>query len=292
MCARDSISPRRITRQTTPSSPKPLSKRYEHVLKGLKKQNDAIQISDGSESDSEYKEKKSSVRAKRKQAEEDDTQKDDEEEAFPELAAKARERARQQEEERKQSLARSRIDGDDLSAVSASPAYTGPNPTLDILVYSDIEGTTALMVKRKWNQNFRDIRKAWLDRQPALTDKVKSEIYFTWRNKKVFDVATCQNLGIKLDEYGNALIPNEQGPYKDTNDRIVLVATTDAQVKLEKEKEEAERRRKEKEEEEEDSPPVQAKNDGQTKIILKAKEYAEHRLMVRKVRFHALIYFL
>jgi hypothetical protein len=162
---------------------------------------------------------------------------------------------------------------------------TGPNPIIDILVYSTIEGTAPLLVKRKWNQNFRDIRKAWIQRQAELPDKVKGEIYFTWRDKKVWDVGSCKSIGIKLDQYGNAQIPSDQGPYKDSNDRVVLCATTDEQLKAERAAQAEAQKKKEQQQQEEEPEAleVQPPPSKQIRVILKAKGYVDQKLIVKPV---------
>jgi len=162
---------------------------------------------------------------------------------------------------------------------SSTPIDTGPNPVINILVFSNIDGTEPLVVKRKWNQDFRLILDAWLGRQQALPEHVKKNIYFTWRCKKIFPVATCRSLGIKLDQYGNAMIPNDQGDMRISDDQIVLVATTDAQLKKEKDAEEAERKRKEKVEEEPEAAPEEA-TVKKLRLYLRCPDYKEVRLAV------------
>jgi hypothetical protein len=210
----------------------------------------------------------------------EDSKKEDEDEEFPELAAAARAQARQREPEEKSPTLAALTNGLDHKCEPLEAADAGPNPIIDILVWSPIEGTAPLLVKRKWNQNFRDIRKAWLQRQADLPEQLKKDVYFTWRNKRVFDVASCRSLGIKLDQYGNALIPSDQGPYRDVNDRIVLCATTDARLKAEKE---AEAETKEREEEEPRATPVQPPPSDEIRVILRAKGYSEQKIRGKPV---------
>lgn len=250
-----------------------------------------IELSDGSDSDSNLSPSPKfsrSTAAKKPSTEE--SQEEEEDEELAELAAAARKRARQQEQENKTSTS----NGLAANAESPRPVDTGPNPVIEILVTSNIEGTTALLVKRKWKQNFRDIRKAWLERQVNMPAHIKKEdVYFTWRKKKVFDVASCKSLGVKLDQYGNAVIPNDQGQDRATKERIALCATTDAQQKLEKEEEEeARRKRREEEEAKLESAPPEASQGNNIRIILKARDYPDQRLKVNPVgappmEFHA-----
>lgn len=290
MPRRDSISPRRTTRQSSQSSPKSLLNRHEAFLEKLKREKDAIVLSDASDDDTTatYKPSKSnSSPSKKTPVEKEDSQKDeeDEDEEFRALAAKAREKARKEEQERKQaSRSRSRGDGFDAPSESQRPVDTGPNPTISILVYSNIEDTEPLLVKRKWNQPFKEIRQAWVSRQRNLTEQERKDVYFTWRCKKVFDIATCKNLGIKLDQYGNAIIPNDQGDMRTADDQIALCATTDAQQKKEKEAKEAERIRKEKEEEElEEEPQTDKETSKKLRLFLKAQGYKDTKLSVSPV---------
>ena len=264
-------------------------KRHEAFLNKLNEEKKAIvmlELSDDDDDDTTetYKPPKQRTSPKKKAPEkQEDSQKDDEDEdpEFRELAAKAREKARKEEEAKK---SRSRNEGrDDGVSGSSTPIDTGPNPVINILVFSNIDGTEPLVVKRKWNQDFRLILDAWLGRQQALPEHVKKNIYFTWRCKKIFPVATCRSLGIKLDQYGNAMIPNDQGDMRISDDQIVLVATTDAQLKKEKDAEEAERKRKEKVEEEPEAAPEEA-TVKKLRLYLRCPDYKEVRLAVLPVR--------
>jgi hypothetical protein len=286
---KDSISPRRTIstiQKSADSSPTSLSKRYDAALHGQKKRGNIIQLSDGESSDDGSPD--STLTTKRTRTEidtttismpQDDSQKEDEDEEFAKIAAAVRARARQQEQAKKSSTL---VNG---HSELPNPVDTGPNPTIDLLVWSPIEDTIPLLVKRKYLQNFRDIRKAWLERQTTLPHTTKDAIYFTWRDKRIFDVATIKSLGIKLDEYGNAIIPTDQGKYKDSEERIVLCATTDAQVRLEKEEDERLKRQKQREEEGEVEvpPPVQAPKIDGIRIVLRARGFTDQKLIVKPV---------
>jgi hypothetical protein len=222
---------------------------------------------------------RSKVEPTRKPRANQESHQEEEAEAFPEIAARARERARQQEQERKQSASRA------YGSESPAPIDTGPNPVINLLVFSNIEGTEPLMVRRKWNQTFREVKHAWLNRQSNMTEAQKKQIFLTWRGKRTFDVATCKSLGIKLDQFGNAEIPTDQGAdSRNLHDQLALIATTDEQVRIEKEQEEEERKRKEKAEEEPEPEPVQPV-EVKVRVIMKSQGYTDCKLYVKPVGF-------
>jgi hypothetical protein len=99
-----------------------------------------------------------------------------------------------------------------------------PDPAVKILVSSRIKDTKPLMVYRKLSQNIRDIRLAWCTRQefdPTFTDRV----FLIHNMRRVYDMTTCQSLGLETDAEGNITMKGAEG--KDGVDQVALEAVTD-----------------------------------------------------------------
>lgn len=209
----------------------------------------------------------------------DDESDIDSDEEFPELVRKARERAKQQElEKQRRSSELQRADGS-----SESPAIDeGPNPAIRILIDPRIPDTEPLIVTRKWDQRFREVRNAWCERQPFVKDFADTVI-FTWRGIRIFDVASCKSLKITLNDDGEPVLAGKDGIDEDMS-QIVLVATTQAIIDKEKEVAAEEAKRKEDEANGITVGPPAAPDKKKVKIILNAKDYATHKLIVQEVR--------
>jgi hypothetical protein len=109
-------------------------------------------------------------------------------------------------------------------AASGSPQTLSlPDPPVKILVISQIDNTSPLMVYRKLSQNLKEIRLAWCGRQgfdQAFTDNV----FLVHRMRKVYDVTTCKSLGLETDADGNITMKGAEG--KEGVDQVALEAVT------------------------------------------------------------------
>jgi len=222
-------------------------------------------------------------------------------EEFPEYVAKAREGASRRVFGRldpAQSNARSdSISSNEFNTkpeatsnahlVSALPA--APDPIVQILVTSRIEGTKPLMIKRKLSQRLKDVKYAWCDKQVLdgrpVPEETKRMIFLTWRGNKVFDVTSCKALGLTTDASGRLRIDGEGF---DEDGRIHLEAWTEEFFDEFKKRRAAERKRlvldpMEEEEQEEQKP--EDINAGEQvakfRIILKSKDRLEFKIQVR-----------
>jgi hypothetical protein len=221
-------------------------------------------------------------------------------EEFPEYVAKAREGAARRVFGRldpAQSNARS----DSISSnesntkpettsnahlVSAPPA--APDPIVQILVTSQIEGTKPIMIKRKLSQRLKDVKYAWCDKQvfggQPVPEEIKRMIFLTWRGNKVFDVTTCKVLGLATDASGRLRIDGEGF---DEEGRIHLEAWTEEIFDEFKKRKAAERKRLVLDlmEEEEEAPKPEDMNVIETvqtfRIILKSKDRTEFKIQVK-----------
>jgi hypothetical protein len=191
---------------------------------------------------------------------------DDPDEEFPELAAKARERAREQER---------------LQSTQSAP---GPDPVIVILIHSDIPNTGPLLVKRRYRQTFRDVRRAWCSKN-ELSESDQNNVFFTFRGRRVFDVATPKSLGIRLDYDGSPVLKGEDG-YSEPGDKIDFIATTVAILEQQKKDSELEAKVQAKKEQEEMADETAPENqEKQYRVIMRSKGRADHKVLVREVSF-------
>lgn len=287
-----SLTPSKRTltiRSSGSSSPQSLTKRYDAVTAAAVKPKKAPVVisldSDDDDEDSLYSAPppRLPVRKSKPKQPPNPTQDDesdiDPDEPFPELARKARERVKQEELEKQRRRSElQRADG----AYESPTVDAGPNPPIRIFIDPRIPDTQPLMVTRKWNQRFREVRNAWCERQDFVKDFADTVI-FTWRGIRIFDVASCKSLGIKLDEDGEPILRAQDGIDEDMS-QIVLVATTTAIIEQEQKAAAEEKKRKEDESNGITAGPPAAPEKKKVKIMLNAKNYDTHKLIVQEVR--------
>lgn len=199
---------------------------------------------------------------------------------FLEMKRKIREKAKQQENEKR------RRDSEIQSATGLSGSKSpteeeGPNPPIQILIDPRIPDSQPLMVTRKWNQRFREVRNAWCEHQGFVADFADTVI-FMWRGCRVFDVASCRSLGIKLDEEGEPILSGINGIDEDGSN-LVVVATTQSILEEERKAATKEARRKEDEANGITAEPPPAPEKQKVRIMLNAKDHATHKLIVQEV---------
>lgn len=200
----------------------------------------------------------------------DDSQLDDDEE-FPELVAQARERERLRAETAKKSFSeKNHTENNHDSFGFDSAADT--DPSVMILITSEIEGAIPLRVKRKMSQKLREARWAWCDRQtmpqyPTIT-QLRSAIFLTWKREKVYDYTTCEALGLKLDDLDE--VSNMDGILEG---KVHLEAWTEEAFAK------AQKAENEEEDGEEETPQEE---EVKIRLVMKAKDMEPVKLFVRK----------
>jgi hypothetical protein len=158
---------------------------------------------------------------------------------------------------------------------------SGPDPVVTIFISSSIEGTKPCLFKRKLSQRLKDVRIGWCDKQfvdgQPMPESVKSEIFLTWRMKRVFDVTTCKAMGVKVNSCGMLC---SDGDDFDPEGRIHLEAWTEELFEQHKKQKAAERKRLVLDPLDDEEPEVvKAPVVPKVKIILKSKD-AELKLQV------------
>jgi hypothetical protein len=182
---------------------------------------------------------------------------EEEDEVYRNLAAAARRRANQNK-----------------SAVEA-------NPVISILIEPRIPNTLPLMVQRLYQQNFKAVRLAWCKHnieRNLLDPSQESDVIFTWRGRKIFDVQSCKSLGLGLDVEGLPTLEDVNG-IPQLFDKVAIQATTE---KIESEERRNKLANKAAVTDEPASSPQQPV-ERQYRVILRSRDYADQKIIVKEV---------
>ena len=276
------------------SSPKSLAKRYDEKLtttvkSDAKPKPPSVDIIDLDESDeAEEEDLRVTQTTKPPLPDDDDFPASDEE--YAELARKAREKARRKRLEddiipsnRNQSFS---VEPESRSQTSLS-AHTSTqrlalDPEVEILITSRLENAIPLIIRRRLSQRLKDVRITWCDKNQFTPDMTES-IFLTWRGKRLFDVTSCKSLGIAVDEDGRVRARGQDDILTDEDRKVHMEAMTET---IYEEYQKAKRRAtepKDEEEEKEQAPIQQKPSQDQVRIILKAKGFADFKLIAKPV---------
>lgn len=222
-------------------------------------------------------------------------------EEFPELVAAARARARAHDptiksrlDQRLEQLRKSHAgtafgnEQESPEPTSEIPTRHSPkidlgDPTVDYFVTAMMKDARPIIAKRKLSMRLKEVRMVWCDRQvidgKPLSEAEKKDFFLTFRKRRIFDSSTGRALGLKLNSNGELVIGGDG--YEDG--RIHLEAWT-PELFATREKVDAERRRKaalDPMEQEEEPAPESVQEISRIRLILKAKEYEELKVVVR-----------
>lgn len=204
-------------------------------------------------------------------------------EEFPELVKAAKERAMKKAKEAARSAKAfeernhaANGDEDDIFETGS----TNSDPTVELLISSEMKDTTALRVKRKISQKLAEVRHAWCDRQiidgQPMTLEMKKEVFLTYRNHKLYDFSTLQGLGLNVDEHGNLVSSTDS---ISSDGRVHLEAWTNEAHETWLKREAAKKKKEDgdgDEFEKQRQPPVR-----KTRLVLKSKNLPDFKLMVK-----------
>lgn len=179
------------------------------------------------------------------------------------------------------------------ATISPTPAAQPPrpDPVLTIMIYSRILGTKPLLAKRNLTQRVKEVLDAWLSRQTELSEAQKAAVFLTWRGGRVFAISSCKSLGIEVNEAGEVFFKGKsktEAPSEE-NAQIAFEAVTQEILDKDKREKEAERKRMHGGGLEDMRKEEPAKDKNKIKIVLKAKGYADFKLMVNPVNFLVLL---
>ncbi|OJD31076.1 small ubiquitin-related modifier sumo [Diplodia corticola] len=142
-----------------------------------------------------------------------------------------------------------------------------PDPPVQILVTSRIPDTKPLIVTRKLSQRLQEVRQAWCKRQ-GFDQEMTDSIFFTFKGRRLFDVATCRSLGLYADAFGRVRMKDSLD--WDENDSKVTVEAVTLYIFNEDAKE-AQRQREPEPESEVAAEPEPKR----TKIIIRTKDFGD-----------------
>ncbi|KAL8661030.1 MAG: hypothetical protein Q9202_005961 [Teloschistes flavicans] len=168
------------------------------------------------------------------------------------------------------------------SAQEPSPPPNPPDPVVSILITSEIPNTEPLIVNRKISQRLKDVRLCWCQRQ-GFSEEMTVTVLLTWRGNRLFDVATCKSLGIGVSSEGNIVLKGQKDIFGEEERQIHMKAMTEENF------EEQQRLKRLGQMHEnhceitaqEEEPHQVEKKERQLRIILKAKGYADFKLIVK-----------
>jgi hypothetical protein len=233
----------------------------------------------GDDSDNDYP----AIRRRAPRAQEADP--DMSEEEFPELVQKYKEQMRQKELQ-KLKANRSFEEQNHAGAVDLDDVFQAESTEseadfpVEILITSRLEGTKPLMVKRKMGQRLQEVRQAWCDKQllpgPLTAADLRSAIFLSWRNKRLFDYTTCKMLPLRIDGRGKL-----SGDGIDGEGRIHLEAWTDEAYALYQKELAAQQRKEQGLEDDEDLAEQEKQEAVKVKLILKARNLENFKLVVK-----------
>jgi len=105
-------------------------------------------------------------------------------------------------------------------STSSEPVF---DPPISILITSSLPNARPLVVKRRWTQRLQEIREKYCE----FNNLPQNGIFFTWRNRKLFDVTTCRSLGIKVDDEGLPILRSNMDGLTDDGSKIHIEAVNE-----------------------------------------------------------------
>lgn len=185
------------------------------------------------------------------------------EEAYPELVERARKRQLEIQMALKKASSSEGKNSNGVEDVFGEKRID-IDPVVHILVTSSLPGAVPLVLRRKVSQRMKEVKQAWIDRQPPETIGADGHtIFLTWKGAKLYDVATCEHIGIRMGPDG--LMNSDD---LDGKGRLHLEAWTPASLEEWQRKEEEQRRKADVAAEPE---PVREIKVDKVKLIFKAK---------------------
>lgn len=191
-------------------------------------------------------------------------------ESDPEIREIIRETRRKQKLAREQNAIRGASSvgaGDRHKQSPAAAMNCAPDPPVQIFITSRIPDTRPLIVTRKLSQRLQEVRQAWCKRQ-GFDQEMTDSVFFTFKGRRLFDVATCRSLGLVADAFGGVRM--KDGFDWDENDGKVTIEAVTLDIFNEDAREAQQQR--EPEPEPEVVPEPEQKR---TKIIVRTKDFGD-----------------
>ncbi|KAL0254757.1 hypothetical protein SLS55_009281 [Diplodia seriata] len=144
-----------------------------------------------------------------------------------------------------------------------------PDPPIQIFINSRIPDTRPLIVTRKLSQRLQEVRQAWCKKQ-GFDQEMTDSVFFTFKGRRLFDVATCRSLGLVVDAFGRVHM-KDSFDWDEDDSKVTIEAVT-LEI-FNKDAKEAQRLR-EPEPEPEPEPDME-QEPRRTKIIIRTKDFGD-----------------
>ena len=102
------------------------------------------------------------------------------------------------------------------AAKKAAAAEGKKAPIAQLFIASDLPDTAPLMVKVRIDTTIEKPRQAWCARQ-NFTPEMTRNVFFTWKDTRLYDSTTIKRLGIKVDDHGNLSVEGDDTIYDENN---------------------------------------------------------------------------
>ena len=108
------------------------------------------------------------------------------------------------------------------AAKKAAAAEGKKAPIAQLFIASDLPDTAPLMVKVRIDATIEKPRQAWCARQ-NFTLEMARNVFFTWKDTRLYDSTTIRRLGINMDDHGNISVEGDDTIYDDNNTPKIYV---------------------------------------------------------------------
>ena len=217
---------------------------------------------------------------------------------FREIAQKAREKARQKkfEQDRKSSTTEGSSTGTPTAGTAGSPISNlpshqqaiAPDPVVPIVIISRLENTHPLVVKRRLKQRLGLVRTYWCERQGFSKDDT-NRVFLTYNGIRLYDVTSCNALGLNVDEDGNILYKGRRKYWGEDEQQIIIEAMTEEILEADRKERESEStdghmHSSQQNEKDVDFEEISKQAPASTlKVVLKAKGFSDFKLSIKRV---------
>ncbi|GME28417.1 Small ubiquitin-related modifier SUMO [Neofusicoccum parvum] len=123
--------------------------------------------------------------------------------------------------------------------------------------------------RKELRQRLQEVREAWCKRQ-GFNEEMTDSVFFTFKGRRLFDVATCTSLGLVADGFGNVYMKDNRE--WDENDGRITVEAVTLDIYNEDMREMKRQREVEPAPEPEPEPEPEPKR---IKIIIKTKDFGD-----------------
>jgi hypothetical protein len=112
--------------------------------------------------------------------------------------------------------ARERIAAKARAAAAAPDGEAVKAPITQLFIDPEMENANPLMVKVRIDSTIDKPRLAWCAKE-GFSPQMTRNVFFTWKNTRLFDSTTIRRLGIQVDDNGNVTVEGDSNIYDEVN---------------------------------------------------------------------------